>query len=72
MGIYFMRDLNIIMQRDWRCLYCERPFEGRTALSEHYLSSHEEAFSAEELNMARSRRTKLLQELERSHIDAEP
>jgi len=67
-----MRDLYAVVQRDWRCLYYYRPFEGRTALSEHYLSNHEEAFSAEELNMARSRRTRLMHDLERSHIDAEP
>jgi hypothetical protein len=67
-----MRDINTVVERDWRCLYCERVFEGRTPLSEHYLSNHVEAFSAEELNMARSRRTRIMQDVERSYIDSEP
>ena len=71
MAIYFMKDLNAVVKHDWHCLYCEHPFEGRTALSEHYLSAHKEAFSIEELNTVWSQRTALLQGLERSHIDAE-
>lgn len=66
MGIYFLIDLHGAEQEDWQCLYCERSFKERRTLNEHYVAAHEEAFSEEELNMARSRRSELIQGLKRS------
>lgn len=54
MGVNFMSDLKRVCQENLRCLYCERSFEAKWELNAHYLSAHEDAFSAEELKMATS------------------
>lgn len=68
MAVYFVGDLRRTIQADLRCLYCELSFKERNELNLHYLSAHEEAFSEEELSMARSRRANLEQNLKRSPL----
>jgi uncharacterized C2H2 Zn-finger protein len=53
MGIYFFGNLQATQQRILRCLYCDQLFDDRRLVNEHYLSSHTEAFSEEELKSAR-------------------
>jgi hypothetical protein len=65
MGVYFAGDMWRAAQIQLRCLYCEHPFKERQGLNEHYLSAHEEAFSEEELDMARALRARLEQNLKR-------
>lgn len=59
MGVYFLKDLDQIQKLNFRCLFCEDFFESRRALNSHYLTVHTEAFTEEELVMARSRRARL-------------
>ena len=55
MAIYFMTEGGGVESRDHTCLFCERTFPERRALSEHYLDEHSVAFSSEELMAAASR-----------------
>lgn len=59
MGVYFLKDLDQFERVNFRCLFCEGFFESRQALNAHYLTKHPEAFTEEELVMARSRRAQL-------------
>lgn len=59
MGVYFLRDLSQAQKPDFQCLFCEASLESRLVLNQHYLAKHAEAFTDEELVMARSRRTQL-------------
>jgi len=56
MAIYFMTEGGGVERRDHTCVFCERRFPQRKALSEHYLDEHSVAFSSEELIMAAARR----------------
>jgi len=58
LGVYFLTS-STGPRRGYQCLYCEGLFEGKRILDEHYLEAHEEAFSQEELDMARSRPSRL-------------
>jgi hypothetical protein len=59
MGVYFLRDLGHTGKVYFQCLFCELAFESRQVLNRHYLTGHTEAFTEEELSMARSRRAQL-------------
>jgi len=59
MGVYFVGDLqtreSLQVGNEFHCLYCELVFMLRHALNDHYLTVHREAFSEEELRLARLR-----------------
>ena len=59
MAVHFAGDMWRTVEVQFRCLYCECPFKERRELNDHYLSVHEEAFTEEELSMARAQRARL-------------
>jgi hypothetical protein len=68
LAVYFVGDLRRTIQADLRCLYCERRFKERQEMNVHYLTTHEEAFTEEELCVARSQKADLEQKLKRSPL----
>ena len=60
-SVYFIGRGGVVERRDYQCLFCEGVFSERKALNSHYLEVHAAAFSGEELLMAASRRTHVIQ-----------
>ena len=65
MPVFFAVDTWKNLQTEFKCLYCEHVFKQRGELNVHYLSEHEEAFSEEELMLARGERARIEQRLKR-------
>lgn len=62
MAVHFLGDSQVTQRAFLRCLFCGLPFVEKRALNEHYLTAHVEAFSEEELSMARLGRAHLAEE----------